>query len=61
MKTQFVLWKLTKIFKRQVAPKFPVPQDRAEAFARNLEKRFRPFETAFRPFETASKTSTTGC
>lgn len=53
---KFALWKLTKRFKRQVAPKFPVhypdgtwaksPQDRAEEFARNLEKRFQPFETA---------------
>jgi len=50
----FALWKLTRRFKRQVSPKFPVrnpdgswarsPQDRAEAFANNLEERFQPFE-----------------
>lgn len=46
--SKFVLWKLTRRLKRQVAPKFPIrnldgswakaPQDRAEAFAKKLEE-----------------------
>ncbi|KRF82292.1 uncharacterized protein Dvir_GJ26264 [Drosophila virilis] len=54
--SKFALWKLSSRYKRQAAPKFPVrlpddtwarsPMDRAEAFACNLEERFKPFETA---------------